>query len=1073
MTLAAGLLAIPALAGAASASALAATAGKPGPAAVPAGSPRLAAAAGPLAIARARAEASLHPQVQHSSSITGTVLGAHGLPLAGACVTAYGRPGSITASAGTAGQFTIAGLAPGSYILQYRDCAAPSRYLTGWSGGVAWQRAAASIQVGEGQVRHVPLMLLRTVNPAGMLPDTTSWRRFLANASGRALSAAAAGSTGQISGVVTGKGKPLRGICVITFPVNGGEGYGASTRKNGSYTIRYIPAGRYQVTFAWQGLCHDGNWLQQLYRGRNSPFPFGGNVVRVRPGKTTRGISAALLLGGEISGKVTTKTGKGLAGICVNAQASVRGGSVGFEFPTSGTGSYDLKALFPGRYKLSFSIGCGSRANYAPATHPAVRIGYGKIVKGVNGVLVPGGVITGTVRSHTPVAPLAGICVNAASRDGSVTAFASTGANGTYRLIGLGTGNYQVNFSAGCNNNGDYLPGLRYAHVTEGKVTGGIGIELLPGAQITGVVTDTHASPLSGICINVVGPGYVNISGGTETDGSYLVSQMAAGTYQLGFTSGCGNNGNYAPYWYDNQEDESLATPIVVAAASSQVINAQLQPGGEISGAVTDTHGRKLGGVCVSVASQPQSQFGSATSFVSTARGSYHLSGLEPGQYLVDFGCGLPGRYAGQWFPGSPTAASAELISVPGGQTTGISAVLRPAGAIAGVVRAPSGKPLADACVAAYTTSGQEVGGDLGLLTNRHGGYKLGGLAAGRYDVLFSECAVNTRYPEQWYRGQTTQLTATPVTVRAGATTSRINATFTVGGTVTGRVVNGSGKPVTNVCVFAYNNHNGLFAFGITGKNGRYSMRGVATGSYTAEFSPCFGAVNLVSSFGHFRITAPHALSGVNGRLVAGGSASGTITVAGSGTPANGACAEFISANPANPGADAFTDATGGYRATGIAPGTYQVYFGDPLCGFGPPNLAPQWYNDQPTQATATSVTITVNHTTTGIDAALQPDGVITGKVLGPASAAIGGICVTAWPLVTGSTPVVAVSGKTGEFTLTGMLPGRYKVEFSSGCGASGYRTQWWDNAASRQQATVITVNAAQTVPGIHATLSR
>jgi hypothetical protein len=194
--------------------------------------------------------------------------------------------------------------------------------------------------------------------------------------------------------------------------------------------------------------------------------------------------------------------------------------------------------------------------------------------------------------------------------------------------------------------------------------------------------------------------------------------------------------------------------------------------------------------------------------------------------------------------------------------------------------------------------------------------------------------------------------------------------------------------------------------------------------------------------------------------------------VAGSGTPVAEACAEFISANPNSPGGIGFTGPTGRYMATGIAPGSYQVYFGDPSCTLNPPDLAPQWYNDQPTQATATRVPITVGHTTPGIDAALQADGSITGAVDGPSSKALSGVCVTAMPLVAGSMPIMAIS-KSGSFSLAGLLPGRYKVEFSSGCGATGYLTQWWKDVSSRQAATVINVSAAHSVTGIDATMAR
>jgi hypothetical protein len=312
---------------------------------------------------------------------------------------------------------------------------------------------------------------------------------------------------------------------------------------------------------------------------------------------------------------------------------------------------------------------------------------------------------------------------------------------------------------------------------------------------------------------------------------------------------------------------------------------------------------------------------------------------------------------------------------------------------------------------------------------------------------------------------------ATPVTVRAGATTSGIDATMRPGATVTGTVVNSSGKPVNYVCVSAYNSGTGQFGVATTGKTGTYTMRALATGSYTVTFSPCNLGVNLQTVERHVKVTAGRTARGVNARLVPGGSAQGVVTAAGSAVPAAFACVEFISANPANLGGFGFTDANGKYRAAGITPGSYKVYFNDPLC-FGADGLAPQWYNDKPTQATADNVTITLGHTTTGIDAALQTDGAITGTVLGASSTPLSGICVTAVPLAAGFTPVVAISGTSGGFTLTEMLPGRYKVEFSSGCGVTGYRTQWWPDANSAQAATVITVSAATTAPGINATMT-
>jgi hypothetical protein len=1013
---------------------------------------------------------------QRTGSIMGTVLGAGGQPLAGACVTAIGPSRDVTTGTGPDGQFDITGLAAGSYQLEYRDCAAPARYLTRWSGGTAWQRTAAHVRVSVAEVSHVPAMTLRPANPATMLPDPASWRRMLANAN-RTLTAAAAAKAGKITGVVTGRGKRLHGICVEVLPTGTGIGYGTTTGPNGAYTIDDIAPGRYYVIFEPMFFCVDqGNWAEQNYRGHNEPFSGTGNVVKVSGGKTTSGINASLIKGGQISGAATTRSGRGLPGICVQVNTQFGQNFLGAESPTGNGGGYALHGLIPGTYSLNFSTGCGNNGNYAPAFPAPVRIAHAEH-RTVSVRLFAGAILTGTVRFGSKSGPvLSGICVQASNSSGSITSFAATGANGSYRVNSLGTGVYSVTFAPGCSNIGNYVQVTKYTHAIEGKVTSGVDAVLQQGAEIIGKVTNSSGTGLGGMCIELAGPGSPNIPDATNPDGSYLVNEMAAGSYELGFSPGCGNSGNYAPYFYDNQDDPSLASQIPVAAASVHVINAQMQVGGEVAGTVTNAGGRKLTGVCVGIATPFLGQIGFIfTQIVFSQNGRFQFTGLEPGQYYVSFGCGNDsGRYAGQWFPGVLSNATARLVSVAAGQTSGISAVLRQGGTISGVVTSTSGKPLASICVQVVTKNGASVNpGVLGPGTDARGAYQISGLPAGSYDVEFDPCLYNSRYTAQWYPGKAVQASATLVKIRAGATTAGINARLTVGGSISGRVTGADGKTLDNICVLAYDPYNGLFASGATGKAGTYLILGVSTGSYTVEFSPCFNQ-NLVTALTQTKVVAPRATTGVNATLLRGGSVSGVITTAGATqVPVANECAEVVSANPNNAGGLGVSAPGGEYLATGIAPGTYTVYFGDPACGLGPPNLVPDWYDNQPSQASAATITVTAGQTTTGIDAALPTTGEITGTVShGPADAPVSGACVTAYPTAAGSVPIVAVS-RDGSYSLIDLQPGGYRVEFTSGCGATGYRAQWWRHAGSASKATVITVPATQVVSGIDATLAR
>jgi len=141
--------------------------------------------------------------------------------------------------------------------------------------------------------------------------------------------------------------------------------------------------------------------------------------------------------------------------------------------------------------------------------------------------------------------------------------------------------------------------------------------------------------------------------------------------------------------------------------------------------------------------------------------------------------------------------------------------------------------------------------------------------------------------------------------------------------------------------------------------------------------------------------------------------------------------------------------------------------------------FAPEWYQSQPGRVTAKTFVVAAGRTTTGISDVLHSFGSITGSVSTGASSPVGSECVTAVPVAGAADPYfdyptapeLAVSNHAGSYTLTDLIPGRYRVEFSSGCGAKGFTTQWWHNTKSASAATVITVKFA-TITDINATLT-
>jgi hypothetical protein len=216
-------------------------------------------------------------------------------------------------------------------------------------------------------------------------------------------------------------------------------------------------------------------------------------------------------------------------------------------------------------------------------------------------------------------------------------------------------------------------------------------------------------------------------------------------------------------------------------------------------------------------------------------------------------------------------------------------------------------------------------------------------------------------------------------------------------------------------------------------------------------------------------VTAGKVTSNVNASLHQGGSISGRVTGPGSKDVA-GACVELFQL-PGGLMDETETGAYGAYTLSGLAAGRYKVELGDPNCSDGGAGLAGQWYDGAGGSGSATIVTVRAGKTTAAINASLPADGGISGSVTGPGDAALTGICVSAVAAAAGQSPVYTVSAD-GSYQLPDLLPGKYRVEFQSGCGHAGLATQWWDAAASSQAATVIDVGSGDTVTGVSAAMT-
>jgi hypothetical protein len=344
-------------------------------------------------------------------------------------------------------------------------------------------------------------------------------------------------SYGQIAGeaIDSATRAPIAGICVKAYNSSGGLLASAQTNSSGTYTLSAVPAGSAQVAFS--SGCGASNYLAQYYNAK--PSLSSADPVSVTAGATTPAINAAMVAGGQITGRVTDRaTNATLAAICVQVYNS--SGAVAASTQTNSSGVYTLNALPTGSYAVGF-LDCGAgtyvtqyyngKATLAGADPVAVTAGT--TTSGINAALVTQGKITGTVTDSATHAPLAGICLDIFDSNGGIFAQSVTNANGVYVTIPVPSGSYRVGFDLGCGdstyvvqyyNNQATLANGNPVTVTDGTTTSGINAALV---AVSGTATPPIVATGSA---SGVGTGSATVSATVNPNGTATTYHFDYGT---------------------------------------------------------------------------------------------------------------------------------------------------------------------------------------------------------------------------------------------------------------------------------------------------------------------------------------------------------------------------------------------------------------------------------------------------------------------------------------------------------------------------------------------------------------
>ncbi len=386
--------------------------------------------------------------------------------------------------------------------------------------------------------------------------------------------------------------------------------------------------------------------------------------------------------------------------------------------------------------------------------------------------------------------------------------------------------------------------------------------------------------------------------------------------------------------------------------------------------------------------------------------------------------------------------------------------------------------------VVVYEAGGSEL--PVGFaVTNASGEYTVQGLASGSYKVEFSpdhESGVN--YITQYYHDKASLAAAEPVVVVSGETTEHVEAELQEGGKITGTVTAFTESedivPLGNIEVTAYEAGGAEFPVGYatTGAGGEYTMVGLASGSYRVRFSPGLeSGLNYVTQYYEGKsslasanpvlVTQGATTSGIDAELRRGGEIEGMVTDASTHAAVASVYVFAFGADEAL-AAVTRTNASGHYTIAGLATGSYKIEFAGLESGIA---YIPQYFDNEPTLASANPVPVTQGSAVPGIDAALvrkAPVNTAAPVVLG--SVAVGQRLSCSKGSWTGSpTPTYAYMWSRNGSAIAGASASTYVVQANdqrTGLACKVTATNRYGSAAAGSG--TLTVPAAKAPPPPH-----